>query len=94
MHQAGMSTAFLQDLFDAVILAKGIDLSDEFDLNIILLGDCLSVRAEFFSQAIGELRVVKDPDLAHVQKSCHAAGVAPPREGALDHHPVITGENS
>lgn len=94
MDQAGLSPPFCQDLFDAVILTKGIDLSDELDLNIILGGDCLHMGADLLSQGIGKMRVVEDPDLVHVQKSCHATVEAPPREGTLDHHPVIAGDNS
>ena len=69
MYQTGMCPALFQDLFDTVIFAKSIDLSDELNLKIILGGNGLRMGAQFFPQGIGKLRVVKDPDLVDIQKS-------------------------
>jgi hypothetical protein len=37
MRQTGMCPTFFQDLFDALLLAKGFDLSDKLDLKIFFL---------------------------------------------------------
>jgi hypothetical protein len=53
MRQAGVIAARGEDRLDARLLAEGLELADELDLQSRLGGDLLGVLPQFLTQGLG-----------------------------------------
>jgi hypothetical protein len=62
MHQPRMIAALLDDLLDASLLAKVVELADELDLETSLLGDFLGVVPQLVSELVDEGGVLEELD--------------------------------
>lgn len=88
VHESGLASPFGEDLLDAVLLAKGIDVTDELDLQPVLLRHGFGVLPDLVPQGLGELREVEDSHLAPVELPGERPGMSDVRERSHDEDPV------
>ncbi len=68
-----MNPALIDDGLDPVIFAKGIELTNEFNLQSVVACDLFRVCTRFFAPGIRLIRIVEDLDLVLIQVAGHAA---------------------
>lgn len=94
VYQAGMMAALFEDLVDSILLAECLDLTNELDLDAILFGYSFGVLADFISQFLGELGVIKDADVLGIAEPGHSAIITPSWECSLDNDTIIAAYNT
>jgi len=87
MHQPGLFSTLLEDLLDAVFLAK-ILLANVLDLQAIGLGDRFCMRNHLFMQRLRKLGIIKNANAQTVKIAGHALGIAQRLQNCPSEHPV------
>lgn len=93
MDQPRMIPSLGDDLLDPFFLTEVL-LSDEFDLQSILLGQLLRMETDFVPQGFDKLGIIENANTLGSQMATHSIGIANIGKGSGDHYPVKTRQNS
>lgn len=89
-----MITALGKDRLDPVLLPKSIAVTNELDVQAVLLGQRLGVLTDRIPQRLRELGEVKDPYLPAVEFPSERPSMADARQGSHDEKPIEARENT
>ncbi len=92
MHQAGVLTPLGEDLLDPRLLTKGLETTDELNLQSRLASQLFGIATQFISQRLGPMRVVEQTDAAVAEETFHSPGIGDLRQGTGDDDTVKTGQ--
>lgn len=81
------------DLFDPFFLTE-ILLSDEFDLQFILLGQLLRLETDFVPQGFDKLGIIENANALGSQMATHSIGITDIGKRPGDDHPIKTRKDS
>jgi len=87
VHQPGLFSTLLEDLLDAVFLAK-ILLANVLDLQTIGLCNRFCMCNYLFMQRLRKLGIIKNANALPVEVAGHALGIAQGLQTARQNHPV------
>src|ERR1051325_5665633 len=83
-----MISALGEDLLDAILLPKGLHLSDVLDCHTLFGCDLLGMSADRVPKGLNELRVVEQSNPSTVERRGHRFRMTDTRNRALDDYAI------